>query len=148
MDYMYIIALIFTLIALVMTSLCVGIIIGQNNARKKPIKKIIFVCSPFSGDIENNTKYARLYSKFVIQRGHVPLAPHLLLPQYISEETDRNLALSMSKTFLSRCDELWAFGKNITKGMEEEISEAHMQGIEVKYFRYLYLGEDYENNYM
>lgn len=97
-------------------------------------KKIIYVCSPYSGDIKNNVAYAQSYSRFVVEKGMIPFAPHLLLPQYISEENERDIAMSMNKVFLSRCDELWVFGKDITPGMSEEIKEAKRLRIKIRYF--------------
>ena len=41
-------------------------------------RPLVYICSPFSGDIEGNTKKAREYSRFAVDQGAIPLAPHLL----------------------------------------------------------------------
>lgn len=95
-------------------------------------RKIIYVCSPYSGDIEKNVEFARKASRFVVDKGHVPIAPHLLLPQFMSEENERELAMDLNKTLLDVCDELWYFGNFITKGMQDEIVHATTWDIPVR----------------
>lgn len=97
------------------------------------MKKLIFVCSPYSNDIEYNTKYAIKCSRKVVERGHIPLAPHLLLPQFMSEETEREVALDMGMQMMTRCDEVWVFGETITSGMLEEIEFAKNNAIITNY---------------
>lgn len=81
---------------------------------------LVYVASAFAGDVKRNTMKARIYSRFVAENGAVPLAPHLLLPQFIWETTERDAAMLMNRVFLSRCDELWMFGDTITDGMALE----------------------------
>lgn len=92
-------------------------------------RKIIYVCSPYSGDIENNVELAKKASRFVVDRGHVPITPHLLLPQFMSEENERDLAIELNANLLDVCDELWYFGNIVTKGMQGEILHATRFGI-------------------
>ena len=56
---------------------------------------IVYICSPYSGDVEKNTEAARRYCRYAADRGFIPLAPHLLFPQFLSEETERELAIRM-----------------------------------------------------
>ena len=97
-------------------------------------RPLVYICSPFSGDIEGNTQRARAYSRFAVDQGAVPLAPHLLLPQFMSEKTERDLALFMDMVFLGRCEQLWVFGKNISSGMAAEIDKAKQKKIKIRYF--------------
>ena len=67
-----------------------------EKEEKKELHKwrpLVYICSPFSGDIEGNTEKARKYSRFAVDEGAVPLAPHLLLPQFMSEKSERELAM-------------------------------------------------------
>lgn len=73
-------------------------------------RKMVYICSPFSGDMEGNAVKARRCSRFAVDRGAIPIAPHLLLPQYMEEETERDLAIQSDLEILKRCDELWVFG--------------------------------------
>ena len=94
-------------------------------------KKIIYVCSPYSGNISLNTRRAKVYSRMVVDRGAVPITPHLYLPFILDEETERNAAIEMDLALLHRCDELWAFGDEISSGMKREMKEAEKLGIAV-----------------
>ena len=62
----------------------------EKAARYRPL---VYICSPYSGDTEGNTEKARRYSRFAADAGTIPIAPHLLLPQFLSEETERELAI-------------------------------------------------------
>lgn len=97
-------------------------------------RPLVYICSPFSGDIEGNTKKAREYSRFAVDQGAIPLAPHLLLPQFMSEQTERELAMFMDMVFLGRCDEIWVFGRNISRGMAAEIEIAKQKNMKIRYF--------------
>ena len=49
----------------------------------KEDRPLVYVASPFSGDVERNVMNARRYCRFAAESGAVPLAPHLLLPQFL-----------------------------------------------------------------
>lgn len=83
--------------------------------------------------MEGNTKKARAYSRFAVDQGAIPIAPHLLLPQFMKEETERELAMFMDIAILSKCKELWVFG-NPTAGMQSEIAYAERKEMTIKYF--------------
>ena len=93
----------------------------------------MYICSAFSGDVEGNMKKARAYSRFAVDQGAIPIAPHLLLPQFMNEETERSLAMFMDIAILSKCKELWIFGSP-TAGMQAEITYAEKKQMIIKYF--------------
>lgn len=104
---------------------------------EKELKKwrpLVYICSPYSGDVEVNTKKARHYSRFAVDQGAIPLAAHLLLPQFMSETTERDLALFMDMVLLGRCEEMWVFGKIISSGMAAEIAKAEKRNMTIRYF--------------
>lgn len=103
-----------------------------RRASKSRYRPMVYVCSPYSGDIEGNTERARRYSRYAVDQGMIPIAPHLLLPQYMTEN-ERDLALFMDIAILSKCAELWVFGDRITEGMEKEISYARSKGMKTRY---------------
>ena len=108
-----------------------------EKAERKELHKwrpLVYICSPFSGDIEGNTEKARKYSRFAVDEGAVPLAPHLLLPQFMSEKSERELAMFMDMVFLGRCEQLWVFGSTISKGMAAEIEKAKQKKMVIRYF--------------
>jgi len=99
-----------------------------------PARKMIYVCSPYSGDIEQNVENARRYCRYVVDKGHVPVAAHLLFPQFVSEEQEREIAMELAAEVLCRCDELWAFGTHISSGMYAEMELAKAVGMRVRDF--------------
>lgn len=100
---------------------------------KFPFRPVVYVCSPYSGDIEANVRKARRYCRYAADQGCIPLAPHLLFPQFLDEKTERNLALFMGIALLSKCAALWIFGESISQGMEVEIRYAQKKGKPIKY---------------
>lgn len=96
---------------------------------------IAYICSPYSGDTEGNTLAASRYSRYATDLGYIALAPHLLLPQYLSEETERELAIRTDLRLLDLCQELWVFGNRISEGMKREIAYAQEAGIPVRYIK-------------
>ena len=97
--------------------------------------KIIYVASPYAGDIERNTEFAKRACRHVMNEGHAFFAPHLLYPTILDEHQpeQRQLGLDMGIAMLSRCDELWCYGGHISLGMHLEIEEANRLGIPVRW---------------
>ena len=79
---------------------------------------------------------ARRYSRFAVTEGYLPLAPHLLFPQFMddSDEDEREVGIHMGLVLLTKCMELWVFGDKITEGMRREIKRAKWRNIPVRYF--------------
>ena len=110
-----------------------------NNIRNesRPFMPIVYICSPYAGDVERNTERAKTYSRFaVIKRNAIAFAPHLLLPLYLNDDDpeERGLALFMDMVFIGKCNELWVFGEKITKGMQLEINKAKKRQMPIRYF--------------
>ena len=49
------------------------------------MRKKVFICSPFRGDMEGNARKAAAYSRMACEQGFLPIAPHLLFPQFLNE---------------------------------------------------------------
>ena len=96
---------------------------------------LVYVASPFAGDIEENAKRAKGYCRFAVSKGCIPLAPHLHYPQFMDENDaeQRLLGLRFALILLGRCDELWVFGDRISHGMSKEISKAKRRGMPIRY---------------
>lgn len=97
-------------------------------------RPLVYICSPYAGDMETNAENARKYSRFAVESMAIPFAPHLLMPQYMDERTERELVLRMGIFFLSKCEQVWVFGERITDGMAYEIKKAINMGKKVRYF--------------
>jgi hypothetical protein len=97
---------------------------------------IIYICSPYRGDVERNTELARGYSKFAVCKGAIPITPHLVFPQFLDDdnEADRKHAIRMNLILLDRCEEIWVFGDRISEGMATEIERAKKRNMIIKHF--------------
>lgn len=102
--------------------------------RAERFRPLVYICSPYSGDVESNTESARKYSRFAVEKHCIPVAPQLLFPQFMSEEKERETALFMGIVLLTKCAELWVFGSTVTSGMLMEIAKAQRKGIPIRYF--------------
>ena len=93
------------------------------------MRKKVFICSPFRGDMEGNARRAAAYSRMACEEGYLPIAPHLLFSQFLNEgiEEERRLGIAMGMELLALCDEVWVFGE-ATEGMAAEIASATEQG--------------------
>ena len=98
------------------------------------IPKLVYICSRYSGDTVGNAAKAVRYSRFAVDEGVIPLAPHLLLPLYMDEEKEREKAIAMDLVILGRCDELWVFGEEWSAGMKAEIEAAGSLGMKIRRF--------------
>lgn len=101
-----------------------------------PFMPIVFICSPFAGDVDGNTAKARNYSRFAADNGYIPFTPHLLFPQFLDDTNprERDLGLHFGRAFLPKCAEVWVFGDRITSGMNAEIRQAKRKGKRIRYF--------------
>ena len=111
--------------------------IEQEEYRQRcPFMPLVYICSPYQGNVEQNTKLAQRYSRFALENKRLPIAPHLLFPQFMGEESEptRELALHMGMILLTKCQELWYFGAQISEGMRLELNRAMQRGTPVRHF--------------
>ena len=102
----------------------------------RAFRPIIYVCSPYAGDIKHNVEAARRYCRFAVEQGYIPIAPHLLFPQFLddTDPTERELGLFFGNALMSKCTEVWVFGERISRGMAAEIRRARWKGHRLRYF--------------
>lgn len=95
--------------------------------------KLIYVASPYAGDIEQNVEFAKEACRFVMDEGHAFFAPHLLYPQLLDDGNleEREQGMEMGLAVLEKCDELWCFGERISHGMFMEIEQAKSLGMPI-----------------
>ena len=115
-----------------------GAICAKEKEEKalRAFRPIVYICSPYAGDIETNTAAARRYCRFAVEAGYIPIAPHLLFPQFLndSDPKERELGLFFGNALLSKCAEMFVFGSRISEGMEAEIKRATWKGHRIRYF--------------
>ncbi|MCM1530461.1 MAG: hypothetical protein NC093_10770 [Alistipes sp.] len=108
---------------------------AEKAARKAAnFRPIVYICSPYAGDIEQNIENARKYSRFAVDNHCLPITPHIYFTQFMDDETERATAVQLNKILLSHCRELWVFGDMISKGMSEEIKQAKGKYMKIRYF--------------
>ena len=99
------------------------------------MNKLIYICSPFRGDYETNTKNAIRYSAAAFAAGYIPVTPHIYFPQFMDDRNpvEREKAMQAGEQLLLRCSEVWAFGlDHPSEGMSSEIAIAERHGIPVR----------------
>ena len=83
-------------------------LIEKEERALRAFRPIIYICSPYAGDIEKNVNAARGYSRFAVDKGFIPLAPHLLFPQFMNDTDpqERELGLFFGNALMSKCSEV------------------------------------------
>lgn len=96
--------------------------------------KLVYICSPYAGEIEQNVRFAQDACRYAIAQNCTPLAVHLLYPQILNDAVpkERNIGIQMGLRVLTVCEELWLCGSSISTGMLCELKEAERLGIPVR----------------
>lgn len=97
--------------------------------------KKVYICSPCRGDYENNIQRAKEYSRAAVEKGVIPVTPHIYLTQFMDDNVpeERELALKIGSELVLGCSELWAFGiDQPSAGMAAEIELAKAHGIPIR----------------
>ena len=99
-------------------------------------RPIVYICSPYAGDVESNVRAAQRYSRFAVDNGYLPIAPHLLFPQFMNDgdPKERELAMFFGNVLMSKCAELWVCGDTVSNGMAAEIERAKRKNYAIRYF--------------
>lgn len=99
-------------------------------------RKVVYICSPLKGDRQRNIVRANYFSRFAYEKGCMPIAPHVIFSQFLSDDKDkeRTAGRTMGLQLLEVCEELWVFGPYISEGMKKEIEYARHKGMTTRYF--------------
>ena len=110
--------------------------IEKEEKALRAFRPIVYICSPYAGDVEKNVEAAQRYSRFAVEKGYIPIAPHLLFPQFLNDRNpkERQLGLFFGNALMSKCSEVWVFGSRISAGMEAEIKRARWKNYRLRYF--------------
>ena len=71
-------------------------IIEQEEHALRALRPIVYICSPYTGDIEANMVVARIYSRFAVDAGYIPIAPHMLSHNSLMMQIQKNVSLACS----------------------------------------------------
>jgi len=105
---------------------------SQENSHSQSMK-MIYICAPLRGDIEQNIEFVRQKAQEVFYQGDIPICPHLMFPPIADatnpeqDETARKMGLEL----IRHCDEMHVYGSEWTSGMWAEIKYAKQLGIPV-----------------
>ena len=110
--------------------------VEKEERALRAFRPIVYICSPYAGEIEKNVKADQEYSRFAVEKGYIPIAPHLLFPQFLNDANpkERQLGLFFGNALMSKCSEVWVFGSHISAGMEAEINRAKWKNYRLRYF--------------
>ena len=110
--------------------------IEKEERALRAFRPIVFICSPYAGEVDENIRAARRYSRFAVDKGYIPIAPHLLFPQFLNDAApnERQLGLFFGDALMSKCSEVWVFGSRVSAGMETEIKRAKWKNYRLRYF--------------
>lgn len=110
--------------------------VEKEERALRAFRPIVYICSPYAREIEKNVKAAQEYSRFAVEKGYIPIAPHLLFPQFLNDAApkERQLGLFFGNALMSKCSEVWVFGNRISAGMEAEINRTKWKNYRLRYF--------------
>lgn len=99
-------------------------------------RPLVYICSPYSGDVEANVELARQFCAHAVARCKIPLAPHLHYPQFMNDTNadERELAMFFNRILLSKCEGVWVYTARVSAGMRAEIGWAHHLELPITYF--------------
>lgn len=69
--------------------------IEKEERSLRAFRPIVYICSPYAGDIDANVDAARRYSRFAVEQGYIPIAPHLLFPQFLNDADPKERQLGL-----------------------------------------------------
>jgi hypothetical protein len=111
-------------------------LIDKEQKMTRAYRPLVYICSPYSGNIAGNVENARRYSRFAFEQGYIPIAPHLLFTQFLDDTNpkERELGMHFGNVLMSLCWEVWVFGDAVSAGMETEIKRARWKNYRLRYF--------------
>lgn len=108
----------------------------ERDAKQSAFRPLVYICAPLSGNISKNISKAQGYCRYAIGNGYIPIAPHLYFPQFMDDcnPKERKLALFMDIVLLTKCEQIWVFGDEISNGMGIEIEKAKRKRLHIRRF--------------
>lgn len=67
----------------------------MTNTTDRKYRPLVYICSPYSGDTEANIKKAKDFCRYALDQGQIPLAPHLMFPQFMKDANPDERELMM-----------------------------------------------------
>lgn len=98
--------------------------------------KIVTIESPFAGDVERNTEYARRAMLDSLMRGEAPMASHLLYPQVLDDDIpeERTIGIEAGLAWRDASAKTVVYTDHgISTGMQYGIDRAEQAGKPIEY---------------
>ena len=84
--------------------------------------KKVYICAPLGGDVEENLRRVRRYTKYALLCGAAPVVPHFYAECLDdSKAKEREIGMAAGLSLLWFCDEMWIFGDEVAEGMAAEM---------------------------
>ena len=109
----------------------------RKAERQRTYRPLIYICSRFAGDVSENILAARKYCRFAVDSNAIPVASHLLYPQFLddTDPRERELGLFFGNILMDKCDEVWIFSDGeYSTGMKAEYDRAVRKGYKIRFF--------------
>ena len=93
--------------------------------------KLVYICSPYRGEVERNLQYAKELTRIALENNFVPITPHLYLTQAVNDEVpeEREKGMAAGKELLKHCKYILIGSRyGLSEGMLEEIELALQYG--------------------
>lgn len=109
--------------------------VEKEKRASQSCRPLVYICSPYSGNVTANVQAAREYCRIAVEKGYIPVAPHLLYPQFMDDNDpeERRLGLAFGNALMDRCSEVWVCGDSLSSGMESEFDRASVKGMTIKF---------------
>lgn len=107
--------------------------LARQHRVKDDRARRVYVCHPFSDNPEVNIGKVQAICRALAEDGFVPIAPHLFVPQFLDEETEREQALKLCLDLVEACDEVCVYGGKVTEGMRRELKHADNRGVPIAF---------------
>lgn len=96
---------------------------------------VVYMAHPVGGDVKNNLAEARLWVRHLEETNpDIAISASWITECEIWDDTDpvqRAAGMRRNMAILAKCDELWAVGPRVSKGMLQEMIFATSKGIKV-----------------
>ncbi|MBD7990761.1 hypothetical protein H9643_08255 [Ochrobactrum sp. Sa2BUA5] len=99
---------------------------------------LVIIETPYSGDVEANTAYARACLLDSLRRGEAPIASHLLHTQVLDDmqPDERSLGIEAGLAWYRVATKCVVYtDRGISGGMKMGIDRASLQGVAIEYRR-------------
>ena len=99
------------------------------------MNKKVFICAPNNYDTDDCMLNAMRYAEYALRSNVTPLVPHFFPLCVGDTESDKELCKSAAYGLLWFIDEIWVFGDEVTKHMQDEITFGKLLNIPTRFVK-------------